>query len=416
MKTESLSTLKIHKLTKAQYDRELAAGRIDENALYLTPDEGIADATTSDSGLMSPSDKIKLDGVASTYATKTELAEDISSLENSKSDKDHTHDNYSGVGKDVSTSGIAGAEIFNDYTNNVASGKYSHAEGYATTSSGDHSHAEGSSTTASLRAAHAEGQMTLASGWATHAEGIQSQATGKSSHAEGIYTIAQGMASHAQGKHNIVDTEEKYAHIVGNGESPAARSNAHTLNWDGTAWFANEVKIGGTGQDDTSAKTLATTEYVDAHSQKTSSNPHNVTKSDVGLGNVENKSSAAIRGELTKDNVTTALGYTPPTTEYIDTLELITTEDIDAVCIIVIDFTIQDVAYQAIEGMTWGEWVNSAYNTGGFFVSAENSEISNSEGDSVCEITGGGNIWSNVTDSFVIIPNFNYSLSHIEWW
>lgn len=49
------------------------------------------------------------------------------------------------------------------------------------------------------------------------------------------------------------------------------------------------------------------------HISKTD-NPHGVTKAQVGLGNVENKSSAAIRGELTKDNVTTALGYTPPTT------------------------------------------------------------------------------------------------------
>lgn len=41
------------------------------------------------------------------------------------------------------------------------------------------------------------------------------------------------------------------------------------------------------------------------------SNPHSVTKSQIGLGNVENKSSATIRGELTKGNVTTALGFTP---------------------------------------------------------------------------------------------------------
>jgi hypothetical protein len=41
MITENLSTLKIHKLTQAQYDRELEAGRIDENSLYLTPDEEI---------------------------------------------------------------------------------------------------------------------------------------------------------------------------------------------------------------------------------------------------------------------------------------------------------------------------------------------------------------------------------------
>ena len=48
-----------------------------------------------------------------------------------------------------------------------------------------------------------------------------------------------------------------------------------------------------------------------AHSQKRSGNPHGVTKSDVGLGNVENKSSAEIRNDITKANVTKALGYTP---------------------------------------------------------------------------------------------------------
>ena len=36
-----------------------------------------------------------------------------------------------------------------------------------------------------------------------------------------------------------------------------------------------------------------------------------LTNADVGLGNVENKSSATIRSELTSGNVTTALGYTP---------------------------------------------------------------------------------------------------------
>lgn len=41
MTTENLSTLKIHKLSQAQYERELEAGRIDESALYLTPDEDI---------------------------------------------------------------------------------------------------------------------------------------------------------------------------------------------------------------------------------------------------------------------------------------------------------------------------------------------------------------------------------------
>ena len=49
------------------------------------------------------------------------------------------------------------------------------------------------------------------------------------------------------------------------------------------------------------------------------SNPHSVTKSQVGLGNVENKSSSTIRSEITKSNVTTALGYTPYTPTEVDT-------------------------------------------------------------------------------------------------
>ena len=38
---------------------------------------------------------------------------------------------------------------------------------------------------------------------------------------------------------------------------------------------------------------------------------HKPSKSDVGLGNVDNKSSATIRGEITSSNVTNALGFTP---------------------------------------------------------------------------------------------------------
>ena len=47
---------------------------------------------------------------------------------------------------------------------------------------------------------------------------------------------------------------------------------------------------------------------------KASSKP-SYSKSEVGLGNVENKSSATIRSELTKANVIAALGYTPPSTD-----------------------------------------------------------------------------------------------------
>lgn len=43
----------------------------------------------------------------------------------------------------------------------------------------------------------------------------------------------------------------------------------------------------------------------------TETNPHGTTAADVGLGKVENKTSEEIRAEITSENVTTALGYTP---------------------------------------------------------------------------------------------------------
>jgi hypothetical protein len=37
---------------------------------------------------------------------------------------------------------------------------------------------------------------------------------------------------------------------MGNGTSDTARSNAHTLDWDGNAWYQGDVYVGGTSQDD----------------------------------------------------------------------------------------------------------------------------------------------------------------------
>lgn len=44
MITENLPILKIHKISQKQYDRELEAGRIDETAIYLTPDDESVDS------------------------------------------------------------------------------------------------------------------------------------------------------------------------------------------------------------------------------------------------------------------------------------------------------------------------------------------------------------------------------------
>ena len=145
-------------------------------------------------------------------------------------------------------------------TDVTASGSYSHAEGALTTASQDYSHAEGYDTTASGSCSHAEGQLTTASGIASHAEGDNTTASGKYSHAEGSETIAAGNNQHVEGRYNIEDTSDKYAHIIGNGSLDTKRSNAHTLDWSGNAWFAGEVKVGGASQGDATAKTLATIE------------------------------------------------------------------------------------------------------------------------------------------------------------
>lgn len=123
-----------------------------------------------------------------------------------------------------------------------ASGDYSHAEGYETITSGMASHAEGSTTTANGSYSHAEGSYAKAIGYVSHAEGGSTKANGDYSHVEGRWTIASGKEQHVQGKFNIEDTANKYAHIVGNGTSDTERSNAHTLDWEGNAWFAGTVE------------------------------------------------------------------------------------------------------------------------------------------------------------------------------
>ena len=53
MDIQNIPTLKIHKLSQSQYNRELAAGRIDPNAIYLTP----GDNAVATDGIFSLTDK-----------------------------------------------------------------------------------------------------------------------------------------------------------------------------------------------------------------------------------------------------------------------------------------------------------------------------------------------------------------------
>lgn len=148
-------------------------------------------------------------------------------------------------------------------------GEYAWAEGQGTIARGWGSHAEGNNTIASGESSHAEGSYTTASEIQSHAEGYNTTASGQISHAEGRGTVAQGKNQHVQGIYNIEDTTS--AHIVGNGGNNYSRSNAHTLDWQGNAWFAGDVYTGSTSgtNKDEGSKILATKEYVDS---KTSAN------------------------------------------------------------------------------------------------------------------------------------------------
>lgn len=170
-----------------------------------------------------------------------------------------------------------------------ALGSSSHAEGNNTQALGSYSHAEGYNTQANNYGAHAEGQGTKVSGYCGHAEGTETEVRGSYSHTEGYKTIAMGSAQHVEGTYNIIDEANEYAHIIGNGLQ-GTRSNAHTVDKKGNAWYSGDIKIGGTNYKDTAAKTVATTDYVPAKAK-------NATTADKLTNKVTINMSGAISGQ-----------------------------------------------------------------------------------------------------------------------
>lgn len=95
----------------------------------------------------------------------------------------------------------------------TASGSYAHAEGSSTKAINEGAHAEGTMTTAYAGHSHAEGDTSVASGSTSHAEGSHTTARGIASHAEGYYTIASSSYSHAEGNYTLASG--RYAHSAG---------------------------------------------------------------------------------------------------------------------------------------------------------------------------------------------------------
>ena len=71
------------------------------------------------------------------------------------------------------------------------------------------------------------------------------------SFATGNNTTASGEHQFVAGRMNIEDTNDDYIVIIGNGndDNGLVYSNAHTIDWDGNAWYQGNVYVKGTNQN-----------------------------------------------------------------------------------------------------------------------------------------------------------------------
>lgn len=139
-------------------------------------------------------------------------------------------------------------EIFNTYSGaskNVASGEASAAFGTGNTASGAYSFTAGGSCQATNIGAFAHGYYARALSDFSTAEGYSTTTLNSYAHAQNLGTIARYCQT-AIGKFNIDDTQSTQALIIGNGTDNNNRSNIHTVDWNGNAWYKGGVRVGGT--------------------------------------------------------------------------------------------------------------------------------------------------------------------------
>lgn len=123
MITENLSTLKIYKLTQEQYEQRVASGELEENALYLTPDEEIdlnPYATVEQVNAKADAEhNHEINDVTNLQSSLDELLENAKSHTNevvaTKADSVHNHDSS----YDAKGSADAAFEASKQYTDNA---------------------------------------------------------------------------------------------------------------------------------------------------------------------------------------------------------------------------------------------------------------------------------------------------------
>lgn len=266
--------------TDGKISAEVSTATLGSTSLPVWVDGGVIKTITSYEGTAAKATAdASGNNIANTYLTKAAGVTDVT-VDNSTRKLQKT---INGTVSDVTTlvfvpgtgdySGIGGQTGSDTCT---ASGKYSLAYGKAakataqnaisiglqTEATGVYSIALGgrnsaivtplgTSTTTNTTAA---GTAAIAAGLGSVAEGGYSLALGLGSYTKGAYSVAFGQMSYAYsnnstviGKANIIDTEEKYALIIGNGTiasgSPYTRnpSNAFTVAWTGNVETAGAL-------------------------------------------------------------------------------------------------------------------------------------------------------------------------------
>lgn len=229
MITENVSTLKIHKLTQEQYDRESESGTLEENAIYLTPQEAIdlSNYATVESLNQGLKNKVEDSGGESFYQTLFfPIFKDSMSMDR----KPNT---------EVGMKSIA----LGYYSE--ASGMNSQAFGFYSTASNTGSQAFGTGCQSTGEYSQAFGAHTIASGDYSHAEGYRTEALAHQ-HAQGHHNdtsvATAGFGSGALGGDNNIT--EGTAFVIGNGtfDSP---SNAFRVTYSGIPYAKSSLTTTG---------------------------------------------------------------------------------------------------------------------------------------------------------------------------
>lgn len=167
-------------------------------------------------------------------------------LKNNIFNKDMVIKKSISMGTDSHTEGLGNVSIGRKVN---VSGENSFAIGCNVNVSGENSFAAGQNIKIEETLSSAIGDDINIKGFESHAIGQNIDINGDFTFAEGLGLIASSDYQNVIGKYNIEDNSEKYSHIIGNGRDSKNRSNAHTLDWKGNAWFLGDVYVKGDSKD-----------------------------------------------------------------------------------------------------------------------------------------------------------------------